>query len=46
MGHDDTIIADAHVAFDVDKGTDLDILADLRGRVDVGKRTDHNGITL
>ena len=46
MGHDNTIIADAHVAFDVNKGTDLDVLTDLRGGVDVGKRTDHNGIML
>ena len=41
VGHDDAIVADADVAFDVDEGTNFDVLTNLRGRIDVSKRTDH-----
>lgn len=35
VGHDDAIVADFHVALDVGKGTDFDVLADFGRRVDV-----------
>ena len=41
VGHDDAIVADADVAFDVDEGTNFDVLTNLRGRIDVSKRADH-----
>ena len=41
VGHDDAIVADADVAFDVDEGSNFDVLTNLRGRIDVSKRTDH-----
>ena len=41
VGHDDAIVADADVTFDVDEGTNFDVLTNLRGRIDVSKRTDH-----
>ena len=41
VGHDDAIVADADVAFDVDEGTNFDVLTNLRGRINVSKRADH-----